>query len=116
MELDHNIMHRGTGVVYCEGLVIGRLDVVDFVFEPLGVGGSDRMDRETCYGTASGVLEDTSVIAEFNTMEPDTVSVEISVEADGEVTKVLLEHVEFIEDISSSGVITDVEFHGTVSK
>lgn len=116
MELDDKIVHRGTGVVKCDGVPIGRLDVVDFVFEPVGVGGPDRTDRKTCYGTASGVIEDIRVIAEFNTMEPDNVSVELSVEADGEVTHVLLERVEFTDDIPSSGVMTDVEFHGTVSK
>ncbi|MFH1788517.1 MAG: hypothetical protein ABH834_03975 [Candidatus Altiarchaeota archaeon] len=116
MELDSKTVHSGSGIVKYDGVPIGRLDVVDFVFEPVGIGGPDRMDRETCYGTVSGALEDTSVIAEFNTKEPETVSVEISVEAKGEVVKVLLERVEFIDDIPSSGVFTDVEFHGTLVK
>ena len=112
--LDHGIVHRAKGRVLLAGRDIGVIDVADFVFEPVGVGAPERLNRDTCYGTVSGCLSDTSVIISFNAEEPDTVSLALAVEGGG-VINVVLDGVHFIDDIHSSGEMSDVEFSGTVS-
>jgi hypothetical protein len=113
-ELDRKSVHRGTGIVRREGQIVGQLHEVNFIFENIGQEENGGDNREMCYGTVSGILEDRSVIDEFNTMEPPTVLMEITVEKEGQSITVYLERVEFIDDIPSSGVMEEIEFNGTV--
>lgn len=110
-DIDRNIVHKGSGVVKYRGVQVGVIDVVGFVFHKIGLK-TESESENTCYGTVSGRLSKLDLVGEFNSLHPTPSTLELAVKNPGGEFRLLIDDVEFIDNIPSNGVLRNVEFHG----
>jgi len=111
-EINRDIVHKGSGPIFYQGEQVGVADEVGFIFHKVGLA-TESESENTCYGTVTGKLTKRELVDEFNSPRPTPSTLDLTVSDPGkEPFHVVIEDVEFIDDIPPNGALKDVEFHG----
>jgi hypothetical protein len=114
MPLDAQKVHSGSGRITRGSEVVGEASRVNFIIQTLGLEETGDTAR-TCYGTVSGRITKTGLVADLNSPPQSHVDLQLVLSSEkGKGVKIV--GIEFVDEVPRDGELDDLEFHGMLSE